>query len=91
MLESMLTIVAVIAGVAFVLALHTNAGSTTAVYSAISLIGWGIVAFEADNVVVVTETGTTVTQSAPSLQYLGLALAVVSALGVITGFVEASS
>lgn len=89
MLASIAHLFAAIGGVSFIMGLgfyryHNESG----LFSAISLITFSMLAFAADSLTVVTNTGNIVTQSQPTLQYLSLGLAVVSALavaGALTG------
>lgn len=83
MLASTAQLFTAIGGVAFAFGVglyryHNESG----LFAAISLITFAMLAFGADSIVVITETGNTVTQSQPTLQYLSLGLAVVSALAV---------
>lgn len=90
MIATGLYIIAGIGGVSFVLGITASDTAATGIFASIALVSWAIVAFQAGNITVVTDSGTQVTTAAPALQWLGLALAGVSALGVIKGFTGAT-
>lgn len=86
MIATALYIVAAVGGVSFILGIQANNDATTGIFASISLVAWAIVAIQAGSIELVTNTGETVTRSAPALGWLGLGLTVVSGLGVIKGF-----
>jgi hypothetical protein len=83
MLQSSVVLVAAIGLVSLVLTLGFHQlHNETGIFAALSLAAWGILAFQADAITVVTETGATLTRTEPTLQYLSLGLAAVSLLAV---------
>lgn len=86
MIATALYIVAAVGGVSFILGIQANSDATTGIFASISLVAWAIVAIQAGSIEIITDTGTTVTRSAPALGWLGLGLTVVSGLGVLKGF-----
>lgn len=86
MMLATLQIIAAIGGVAFVLGIMADDANSIGVFAAVALVAWSIVALQAGNITVVTDTGATVTRAEPTLQWLGLGLAGVSTLGVLKGF-----
>lgn len=84
MLLGVVYLVAALAGAAFVLAVGLyRYHSETGLFATLSLAAWAVLAFQADAVEVVTNSGSIVTRSEPTLQYLSLGLAIVSGLAVV--------
>lgn len=80
MLVDVLYVLVAIAGVSFTIAVIRE---EPGVFPAISLITWAILGFQADTITLITQSGTRITESAPTLQYVAIGLAIVSAIGVI--------
>lgn len=87
MYETMYLIVAALASVCLLLTFGLYRWhEEVELFAALSTVFWAVLAFASDNVVVVTNSGTTVTQSSVTMQYLSVGLALVSFIAIVVSW-----